>query len=378
MTTRIEEIEKRMSVIKTELNEETADLDALQKEVTDLKEERKAIEAKVEQRKALVNEVAHSEGLPVIKQFKEERVNQMDKVFTTASPEYRSAFFKRLAEEELSDIEQRAYTHTTANTGDVLPAETIQGIWNLVEEQHSILGDITLYRTGTIIEIVKHTAIVAGDAAIVSEATAGTDEQNTFVKVTLSGKDFSKHVEISYALGRMNGVALEQYLQAEIADRIGYALADEVVAQLGTDMDATNKALTTAAANVVAWADLVKAFGSIKNAGAVTVYVNNSTLYNRLVSIVDDVKRPIFQPSMQAGAQGVLLGAQVKVEESLADDVILVGDAKKVIGNMIQDITIETDKDIKRHVDIFAGYARFECALVAPKAFAKLTVTPGV
>ena len=43
---------------------------------------------------------------------------------------------------------------------------------------------------------------------------------------------------------------------------------------------------------------------------------------------------------------------------------------------MVQDIMVESDKDIKKHVITYSGYARFQCALLAPKAAAKLDVTP--
>lgn len=375
---RLKEIEERMSMIRVELDKENVDLNALETEIDSLKEERKAIMDKAEKRKKMMSDVANMETPNVLESFTEERGKGMpEKNFDLASKEYRSAYFKQLADEKLTDVEQRAYTHTTANYGGALPVETVGGIWNMIEEQHSILGDITLYRTGTIIELTKHTAIVSGDAKVVAEGVANVDEQNTFVKVTLSGKDFSKHVEISYALGKMTAGALENYLTSEIAERLGNALAGEVIKQIDLDMDAGNKGLTTAT-DKLAWAEVTKAYGSIKNAGALTVYVNNATLYNHLVSIVDGANRVAFQNSMQEGVQGALLGATVKIEEALADNVILVGDPKKVVGNMIQDIMIESDKDIKRHVDIYAGYARFECALVAPKAFAKLTVTVGV
>lgn len=375
---RLKEIELRMAAIKGELDKEDADLNALETEINQLKEERKNIMDKAEKRKKMMSDVAGMTDATVLENFKEERGNEeMGKEYTTASPEYKRAFFKKLADEKLTEVEERAFTHTTENTQALVPVETIQGIWNMIEEQHSILGDITIYRTGTVIELVKHTGIVAGDAKEVAENEANADEQNTFVKVTLSGKDFSKHVEISYALGKMTAGALEQYLTAEIAERLGAALAREVIAQINADMDSENKGLATAK-DTIAWAEITKTFGAIKNAGALTVYVNNATLYNKLVSITDGQDRPSFQSSMQEGAQGALLGAQVKIEEALGDNEVLVGDPKKVVGNMIQDIMIEQDKDIKRHVDIYSGYARFECALVAPKAFAKLTVTPAV
>lgn len=374
---RLKEIQERLSVIKAEMNNDEADLDALETEVDGLKEERAAIKDKAEKRKKMMDTVAGMEDIAVIKEFKEERGDdKVEKVYTTASPEYRSAFFKKMAEEEMSEVEKRAFTHMTTNTEALLPKQTVDGIWNLIKEQHSILGDITIYRTGTVIEVVKHTEIVAGDAAQVAENTANEDEQNTFVKVTLSGKDFSKHVEVSYALGKMTAGALEQYLTSEIAERLGAVLAEDVIAQVKADMDAGN--VVDTAADTIAWKEVTSIFGKIKNAGPLTVYVNNSTLYNKLVSITDAQGRPSFQTSMQEGAQGALLGAQVKIEEALGDDEVLLGDPKKVVGNMIQDVMVEFDKDIKRHVNIYSGYSRFECALVAPRAFAQLNVTAGV
>ena len=43
---------------------------------------------------------------------------------------------------------------------------------------------------------------------------------------------------------------------------------------------------------------------------------------------------------------------------------------------MVQDIMVESQKDISKHVITYAGYARFQCSLLAPAAFAKLDVTP--
>ena len=74
------------------------------------------------------------------------------------------------------------------------------------------------------------------------------------------------------------------------------------------------------------------------------------------------------------GVEGYLLGAPVKIEDSVADDDILIGDPSKVTNNVITDILVETDKDIKAHMYIYSGYERSECALIDDKAFALLTV----
>ncbi|MBC8531803.1 phage major capsid protein [Gehongia tenuis] len=368
---RIDEIEARMAEIAKELDNENADVDALEKEVRGLKDEKKAIAETAEKRQALRDEVAGGAGT-VVRKFALDAAE--DRSFNADSKEYRNAFLKDLLGLEMSKEERAAFVHTTANTTAVLPTTMLNQIWDLVSKQHAIMGDITIYRTGTILEVVKHTAITQGAAKTLSENTANDDEQNTFVKVTLSGKDFAKHVDISYAMERMSIDALEQYLVSEISASLGDAMAADVIAQIGTDTAAGNK-VNSAAAGALTFTELAKLFGLLKRVGAVSVYATRSTIYNYLVGMVDSTGRPIFQPSAQAGQEGVVLGAAIKVEDAVADDVILIGDGSKVVYNMVQDIMIESDRDIRRHVTTYSGYARGQGALVDPNAFAQLTIT---
>ena len=371
---RLEEIELRLSAIKTEIDSDGADLDALGKEITSLKEERKGIMDKVEKRKALVDGIAGLENPTVIKTFEESKeARKMEKVYNASSKEYRNAFLKNLVNAEMNVEERAAFTATTLNTTAVLPTTMLNEIWDLVSKQHVIMGDIKTYRTGTILEVIKHTAIAAGKAKVVLQGVANDDEENTFVKITLSGKDFSKHVVISYAMAAMSIDALESYLISEIAANIGEALADDTIATIKTGTAAANKVASTGA-KVVTYLEVAKLFGLLKNVNSRVVYVNNATFYNYIVSIVDTTGRPIFQATMQDGAQGVLLGAQVKIEESVADNDIMVGDPQKVVCNMVQDILIEQDKDIKTHTNIYAGYARAESALLNDTSFAIMAV----
>lgn len=368
---RLTEIEKRMDAIAVEADQDGADLDALETEVRALKEERKGILETAEKRKALLADIADGKAGTVVRAFPEDNKKE-ERTYGADSPEYRSAFLKTMLDKNLTDVEQRAYTHTTANTGAVLPTTMLNQIWDLVSQQHAIMGDITIYRTGTTLEVVKHTEIKAGKAAKVSENAAATDEQNTFVKVTLSGNDFAKTINISYAMAAMSIEALESYLINEISTNIGEALADDVISTVKTAVNTANK--ITSASTELAYKDVAKAFGLLKRANNVMVYVNYATLYNQIVSMVDTTGRPIYQPSAQAGANGVLLGGTVKVEESMADGEILIGDSKKVVYNMVQDIMVETDRDIKTHSIVYSGYARGEGALIDDKAFTLLTM----
>lgn len=368
----LQEIIARLAELEIEVRDAT-EIEVVEALGIEKKEllERKAELEKIEARKAEISNVVNLPNTEIIKDFKEER--NMPKLNGVNSTEYRNAYLKNLVGEEMTVEERAAFTHTTANTTAPLPATMLNEIWDLVSKQHCIMGDIKTYRTGTILEVVKHTAIVAGKGKVVAENVANDDEQNTFVKVTLSGKDFSKHVVISYAMSAMSIDALESYLINEIALSIGEALADDTIATIKTGTAAANK-VNTAAAKVVTYKEVAELFGKLKKAPNKTVYVNNATFYNYIVSIVDTTGRPIFQPSMQEGAMGVLLGAKVKIEESVADTEIFVGDPQMVVCNMVKDILIEQDKDIKTHTNIYAGYARAESALLNDTSFAVLTV----
>jgi len=304
--------------------------------------------------------------------------------FSVDSAEYRTAWSKYMLGLPLTaEEEQRTdFVHTTGTTsgqtaGYTIPTTLLNKIWDLIEGKHAILGDITIYRTGTILEVAKRTAIAAGDAGTVSENAAPSDaENNTFAKVTLSGKDFAKYVDISYALGIMSIDGFESFITREIADRLGAALAADVISQLGTDYDSTHNDLDVATSGKVVWPDVTGALSVLKNVNNIVFYANQTTIYKYIAGMVDSTGRPLFQHDANEAIRGYLAGFPVKVEDAIGADLIWVGDPEQVVGNMVQDIMVESDKDIKKHVITYSGYARFQCALLAPAAFAKLDVTP--
>ena len=299
----------------------------------------------------------------------------MEKIYDASSIEYRNAFLKHISgrDDQMTKMENEAFVHTTQNTPNVLPTTMVDQIWDLVSKNHVIVGDVTTYRTSTILEVVKHTAIVQGAAAVKNEGVANDDEKNTFVKVTLSGKDFVKSVEISYAEAKMSIDALEAYLIQEISSNIGEAIANDMVSTIEGSIDNDNK-FNAATSGTLVFADVTKAFGKLKRNAKTVVYCSQATLFNYIVGMTNSAGQLIYQANANEGANGFLLGAAVKIEESVADGKILLGDPKKVVNNVVQDLMVETDKDIKAHKYIYSGYERSECALIDTVAFAEITI----
>lgn len=329
--------------------------------------------------KAEANALEQKNEIPVGIQNEQqlgEETTMSEKILDASSVEYRNAFLKHLSgrDDEMTKLENTAFVHTTQNTPNVLPTTMLNQIWDLVSKAHCIVGDVTTYRTGTILEVVKHTAIAAGAAGTVSDGAApSNDEQNTFVKVTLSGKDFAKAVELSYAEAKMSVDALENYLISEIAANLGEAIANDMISTIESGINGDNK-FNAANTGVLAFGDITKGFAKLKRNAKTIVYCSQATLYNYIVGMTNSAGQLIYQANANEGANGVLLGASVKIEESVADGKILIGDPKRVVNNVIQDILVETDKDIKAHKYIYSGYERNEAALVDDRSFVEITI----
>ena len=356
-------VEARVAEIRGELKTDGADLDALTAEV-DALEARKAELADAANKAAeLRKRVAAGEIGTVIESHKEVETMPENRTVTIDSVEYRDAWLKSVARRPLSDVEQRVLTTGLTEDQHVLVPTTVQNsIWDLVFGQHSILSDLQTIRANTVIDIPTHTA--SSGAANPSEGAAPDEETNTFAKVTLSGKDYAKYVEISYAMERMSLSALMDYLVTEIAKAIGELMAEDAVTNIESAINADNQFTGITYANIAA------AFGSLKRATNVAIYATRATIYGSLIGMVDANGNPIFQQPAAGAPLGSIWGAPIKVEDAVGDDALLIGDGSKAVNAVVQDVMIESDKDIKTHNTIISGYARSEVALVDDKGFA--------
>lgn len=301
--------------------------------------------------------------------------DKMNKQFNAASVEYKNAYLKHLVgrDDEMTELENAAFVQTTANTPNVIPTEMLNEIWDLVSGQHPIVGDVNKIVSGTTIEIPVHTAIAAGKGKIVAEGAANDDIQNTINKLTLSGKDFVADIDLSYATAQMSIDALQSYLVTEIANTIGEAMADHIVSVITSGINTNNKK-TSAATTKFTYAEIAGAFAELKRTTSLAAYMTRKTLYTYVATLEDSAGHLIYVPNANSDASGLLLGANVKIEDSVADGTIIVGDPKRVPMNVIQDIMIESDRDIKKHVVTYAGYARAEAGIADDKAFASLSL----
>lgn len=359
----LEELRKRLKEINVELDGLMEQLDGddgermtaeeIETRSNELAEEAKGILAKIriEERRINLRNAAEF-GIPIFSPQGNDPQKGNNKNMTRtemiASEEYRSAFYANLRGEATE--EQRSTLLTAGTDAIAIPKALDDKIWDNIYTDHPILGDIDIKRTGVILEVTKHTKVKAGKAGKVEEGTAATLEDNEFVKVTLVGQDYAKTVELSYAAAKMSQGALEDYLATEVANSMGEALATEIFVKMKTDLGAA--AVTVAKGKSLTFADFCKAVGSVQRGTNLKVYASRAKKFEQIVGMVDTAGQPVFR-------DGCTLGYDVKEDAAAGDDIFIV-DTSKFVLNMVQDIMIENDRDIKTHKIIISGYARAE------------------
>lgn len=338
----LQEVEAReaeiMSLEGTTSEDETQ---ALFEEMKEL-QERKAELADIEKRAQQAEAVNHGAGIKVDETEEREEKH----MFNRESAEYRDAFYAML--QGTATEEQRSTLATVAVDGLQIPKTLDDKIWDNIHTEHPILADIDTKVTGVILEVNKHTAITDGAAAAQDEGDANDPEDNTWVKVTLVGQDYSKTAYLSYAAAKMSQGALEDYLAEEIAADLGEALATDVFAQVKSDIGAA--AVTVAASTPLAYTDLMAGFAAVTRGSNLKIYCSRANKYSEIYGMVDQNDQPIVR-------EGVALGADI-VEDAAAGSEIYILDPKKFVLNVVQPVLIESERDIKTHTIAISGYLR--------------------
>ena len=247
---------------------------------------------------------------------------------------------------------------------------------------HPIVADVKRISSGGIFRMVRHIAIVAGDAKVVTEGAANDDEQNTFVEVLLAGKKISKHIVISHELMSMSIDAFEAYITDELAKRIEKAMADSIIA---TIKDATNndngkgkglhKDNLVKSTKGLGIDTVLEALSKLNEVGTTYVYANRADIYGAIAMLANKNQTVNFVTDLSEAVKGNLLGNGIKQEDSLAKGEILILDPAQFLWNDVAPLEILRDREVKTGNWTVAAHVVGDGALENQKAGALITFT---
>lgn len=390
----LQDVEQRMSEIRTALDAPDADLNALEAEIAQLEARRDVLLSAVERRNSMAARIAAGTVGTPVRNLAPLAETPTEERFDASSKEYKTAWLKNLAVRdgkkflgELTEVEQRAYTMTTANSGSIVPTDVANRIVELVRSDSPILGDASITSFVRGFGVPRHTEITSGDAKSVAEGAANDDEEDAFDLLPLSGVEIKKHVVITRKMQFQSLDAFETWLTTHLANRIRVAKENVILARLdGTAPDGGTVVANAGIqkANVLTGqtyddATIRNLFSMLDVGGEKVVYANNATIWNHLAGIEDGQHCKLFVPNSMVDpiTQGRIYGAAVKVDANLPDNVVYVIVKGQVLANEFDDLEIFSSIEPKTVNTIETAYSLFDAGLENPKGAVKATFTPG-
>lgn len=383
MNKRLKEIQKRLAAIRNEADNEEADIDALNKEADDLINEQEKINKAIEQRKKLTRRVIEN-GITV-QAFEDHEKEPLG----VNSEEYRSAFLKRIAAltngsndlipmfGDLTERELRAFTFTTQNTPAIIPTGTMNKIVELVKSSNAIFADLSHSRITDPYRIPRHKSIVEGDAAKADEEAVPEGEKDTFDYIDIIGKDFKKGAELSANIKMQSIDAFEDWLIYHVIKRLTHAANAYVYEVLDNENKGIVKENNITTEKGLTSKDLLKALGSVTG-GNVKIYANRKTIYGHLAAVAESDtsnKALFFTPNEDPLIRANIYGAFVKEDLVIPNNTLYIGAPELIESNIFHDPDVIPMAKPGR-LTWYDGFMKFDCGLLDPKGFAKVTITP--
>ena len=312
-------------------------------------------------------------GAPV--EFRKETVRD--------TPEYRSAFLKKLMGQPLTETEQRAYvTSDSGVAGAVIPTQTANMFFDKMVTLAPMLGEISLMRVAGNIRIAVEN--VRADAAQHTENAAATPASDTFAYIDLAGYEYIKVQRVSATVSTMSVQGFETWLVNLLAEDIAEQIENAIINGNGsTTPKGVEYANTWVNASTgidfgtgVTYDNLVDLIALLparydRNA---KFLMNKAMFYQQIMKIKDAEGDPIVARDVTNAALMRILGYPVLISDKVAANTAYLGDYSKVVGNLAQDITVAANDSsaFTSNARDYRGVAIFDCDIALADAFVKL------
>lgn len=382
---RLKEIETRKLEIRALLEKDDADvnLDELEQELRNLEKEEQDIKRR--QQIAAGIQAGSIDANTIVQPKTEERTFEgMERDEILSTPEYRSAYLKRLLGRELNDAEKRALTTAADSAGAAVPTQTLNMIVDKLRQTSALFPRINVsYVPGNLSIVVAN---AKNAAAWKAEGTDGTPADDTVIEVNLTGYELIKLVEISAAAQAMTISAFEAYIASEIGRQMAIAVENAILNGTGSGQPTgiltgitwdANNSHEWAAGSAITYDDLVDGLAllpTMYHPNAVFV-MNRKMLFGGIRKIKTDDKQPIFTYNPQDAARNSILGYPVIVDDYMPDNTILLGDFSYYYWNFAQAPTIETSRDagFRSGKVVYRGLAVADGKPALAEAFVKIS-----
>ena len=305
-----------------------------------------------------------AEDIVPVGNIKEER--KMDRKFTRADDEYRSAWAKTLMGVELDETEKRALgdaVGTTAttyvasaggtqginNVGLLIPTSVVTALLERADKASPIWRDIRKLGVNGNVDVPY--LYEADNASFYAELVATANEGQEYKKITLVGRELAKDIEITWKADQMTVDGFINFIVDELYEKMFKAKVTAVIYGTGSGYNQptglTNglDAVTTGDTPIDTIAN-TKATLSVDAKVGARVYVSTA--------VADAIR---FYKNSE-GNYPFLMGLPAGIEEDpfLQNNDIVVGNMRNYVWNEQEPIRLDRDISIKGRTVIYSAY----------------------
>lgn len=312
---------------------------------------------------------------------------------THATPEYRSAFYKRLLGKELNDGETRAFGaaaaekradifNTLSNSVAVVPTQTLNEVVKQARGTNGLYNEVRIFHVPSNLSVPVGTP---SDAASWHVEGASVERGNAATAaVTFSGLELVKVLSMSAAVRRMDITAFESYITQELRSAIADAIGAAIVSGTGagqptgimSGVDWTDA--NTISANALTADNLLAAIAKMPSGytGGAKFAMSAATLFGQVYTLKDNDGRYIFTDTESGGVRR-LFGFEIVLDDNVPAGTVLFGNFLYYGVNIPQGVAVE----VSRESGFTSGLIDFRALCITdgkpivPGAFVKIEVT---
>lgn len=355
-----------------EIAELRSEVEAINKEVPEQEDKGQNGEISREEERSLIADTQELEKRnKEVSNLRKIGGNEMEKEerkFTTASPEYRSAWAKTLMGVKLEETEERAlgdaigttsttFVEATSNANGInnlglLIPDSVRLDWLKIAEKASpIYRDIRKMNVPGNVDFPY--LFGADDAEWYAETTTTKNEGQEYKNIKLTGHELAKAIEITWKAEAMTVEGFISFLLDELNEKMNKALINAVIYGDGSAKPTgiTNGLVAKTNANAI---DLIKeCLGglSVENRVGAKVYVASD--------VADEIAFSKDQngnyPYLVAGL-GRAGGATIEADPFLAAGDVVVGNAQNYILNFNEGLRVDKEVKVQPRRVIYGGY----------------------
>ena len=367
----MEDVEARLAEIKTEIDGEGADIEALNAEVDQLVERQSAIKQAAEEKRSLLDKVANMNTTPIAKI--EERKPEME-IEVRNTKAYIDAYAEYIKTGDSTEC-RALLTENTANGTVAVP----EFVYDVVKTAWNREGIMSLVRKSYLRGNLKvGFEISASDATVHTEGQAVNEETLTLGIVELVPAAIKKWVSISDEALDMTGETYLRYIYEELTYKIAQKAANELIAKIeaaGTASTTTAVGVPVITSTTISVGLIAEALGKLSDEAANPVVMMNKATWSK------------FKAAQYAAGYNVdpFEGLQVVFNNSItAFDAATTGVTYAIVGDLGHgaianfpngdDINIKRDDLTLAASDLvrFIGREYVALGIVAPNAFVKI------